>query len=156
MKSTLAIAMCLVLLGGNTRTRWYEEASRPMVIVQEVQAKEPEPEVVLIEIEPTIPEVLERIADCESGERNADGTAIAGSARHYRDDGEVVIGRLNKPELGVDVGKFQINEHFHKERAQKMGLDIYNEHDNETYALVLYKENGTRDWRSSQSCWKKE
>lgn len=153
MKGIIALAMCLGLLGGNSLIRWYEEASRPMVIVQEVMAQEPEPKVILIEVRPTVPAELARIADCESGKRNADGTAVHGSGRHHNENGEVIIGRLNRPELGVDVGKYQINEHFHGERAKELGLDLYDEHDNEAYALMLFEENGTRDWNASKSCW---
>jgi hypothetical protein len=119
-----------------------------------VYAREIEPEVVQIEVIPTIPRELQRIADCESGKRNADGTAIAGSGRHTDDDGHVIVGKLNKPELGVDVGKYQINEYFHARRAHELGLDLYDEKDNEAYALRLYEEEGMEPWLASVNCWK--
>lgn len=153
MKSIIAGALCLGLLGGIPLKRWYEEASRPLVIVQTVLAMEPEPKEVLIEIIPTVPDVLKRIADCESGERTKDGKAVAGSGRHYDEDGNVIIGRMNKPEYGVDVGRYQINEFFHAKRAEELGLDLYDERDNEKYAMHLYEQNGTNDWLSSASCW---
>lgn len=153
MKYITLGVIVLGLLGGIPLIRWYEEASRPMMIVQEVQAQEPEPKVVLIEVRPTIPPVLERIADCESGERKADGTAVRGSGRQFDENGEVIIGKMNRPELGVDVGKYQINSVFHTKHAEELGLDLYNEHDNEAYALALYRENGTKPWRASRNCW---
>lgn len=126
----------------------------PVTVVQaETVLEEPPPQVVLIEIRKTVPDVLLRIADCESGKRDTDGRAIGGSATHYDKDGNVLLGRLNKPEYGVDIGKYQINEFFHGERAAELGLDLYNEYDNEKYALMLYEENGTKDWGASRTCW---
>lgn len=126
----------------------------PVTYIAEAEADEPPlPRIVLIEVRETIPEELERIADCESGKRDKNGRAVGGTATHYDSNGDVLLGRMNKPEYGVDIGKFQINEVFHSENAQELGLDLYKEHDNEKYALMLYKANGTRDWRASASCW---
>lgn len=126
----------------------------PVTYIAEAEADEPPlPRIVLIEVRETIPEELERIADCESGKRDKNGRAVEGTATHYDSNGDVLLGRMNKPEYGVDIGKFQINEVFHSENAQELGLDLYKEHDNEKYALMLYKANGTRDWRASASCW---
>lgn len=155
MKYITYIVIVLGILGGIPLIRWYEEASQPMVIVQEALAKEPEREVVLIEVRPTIPEVLNRIADCESGSRLPDGSAVSGSARHTDETGNVIVGRLNDPRYGVDIGKYQINEHFHSQRAEELGLDLYDEEDNEEYALILYKEQGVTPWNASRSCWDK-
>jgi hypothetical protein len=130
-----------------------------MVIVQEALAKEVEEERIILiatSSRKTIPDVLERIADCESGARNTDGSAIRGSGRHTDEHGEVILGKLNRPELGVDIGKYQINEHFHGARAVELGLDLRSEADNEAYALVLYEESGTRPWKASESCWNRE
>lgn len=153
MKAITISVIVLGLLGGIPLKRWYEEASRPLVIVQTVLAMEPEPKEVIIEIIPTVPDVLKRIADCESGERTKDGRAVAGSGRHYDDDGNVIVGRMNKPEYGVDIGKYQVNEVFHAKKAEEMGLDLYDAEDNEKYALYLYEQNGTNDWGASASCW---
>lgn len=126
----------------------------PTVYVAEAESEPPpEPRTVLIEIRKEIPATLLRIADCESGERDKDGRAIGGSATHYDKNGDVLIGQHTDPKYGKDVGKFQINTLYHEARAKEMGLDIYNEYDNEKYALVLFEENGTRDWNASRSCW---
>ncbi len=123
----------------------------------EVPPEEP-PKQVLIEVvkHVEVPEVLHNIADCESGKRTKDGKAIKGSATHYSSDGEVLLGRLNDPQYGVDIGKYQVNEYFHGKRAKELGLDLYNEHDNEAYALTLYEEGGTQPWSASRSCWEQK
>lgn len=110
---------------------------------EDVPLPEPVPKVVQIEIRRTVPEILEDISVCESG------------GRHYKDNGDVVIGRLNAEGLGVDIGKYQINSVFHTETAEKMGLDLYDEHDNEKYALYLYDNQGTQPWNASEDCWGK-
>lgn len=126
----------------------------PVVYTAEAETEPPpEPETVLIEIRKTIPDALLRIADCESGKRDKDGRAIGGSATHYDENGDVLIGKHTDPQYGLDVGKFQINTLYHMERAEEMGLDLYNEYDNEKYALLLFEENGTKDWGASRSCW---
>lgn len=120
------------------------------------QAEEPPPippKVIMIEVVQTVPDIMKRIADCESGNRDEHGKAIAGSARQFTEDGEVLIGRLNKPEYGVDIGKYQINSVFHGERAKELGIDLYSERGNEKYAMLLYEANGTRDWSASRTCW---
>lgn len=131
----------------------------PYSVAYELDAEQPEePPIhkqVLIEVvkHVEVPEVLKNIADCESGKRTKDGKAIKGSATHYSSDGEVLLGRLNDPQYGVDIGKYQVNEYFHGKRAKELGLDLYNEQDNETYALTLYEESGTQPWSASQNCW---
>jgi len=125
----------------------------PTIYTVEAFEEPPPPKVVLIEIKETIPPILKSIADCESGTRDKDGRAVGGSATHYDTDGSVLLGKHTDPKYGVDIGKYQINSLYHTETAGEMGLDLYNEGDNEEYALFLYKQNGTRDWNSSKSCW---
>lgn len=129
----------------------------PYTVAYELEAEQPEepPKQVLIETVKNVevPEVLKRIADCESGKRTKDGKAIKGSATHYSSDGEVLLGRLNDPQYGVDIGKYQINEYFHGKRAKELKLDLRKEQDNEAYALMLYQENGTQPWLASIKCW---
>ena len=126
----------------------------PVIYTAEAETKPPPaPSVVQIEVREEVPDILLRIADCESGKRDKEGRAIGDSATHYDVNGDVLIGRMNAPEYGVDIGKYQINEVFHGERAEELGLDLYNERDNEAYALMLYEANGTRDWMASSSCW---
>ena len=80
---------------------------------------------------------MQQIALCESGKRQ------------FNDDGSVLRGGYNPQ----DVGIFQINEHYHLQRSKDLGLDIYTLEGNIGYALLLYQENGTRDWNWSKSCW---
>lgn len=54
-----------------------------------------------------------------------------------------------------DSGVFQINS-VHHTTTQSLGLDVKGSmYDNIEYAMMLMKENGTRDWYSSQHCWSK-
>lgn len=91
---------------------------------------------VVLDAKPSIPSILERIAFCESGNRQ------------FLEDGRVVRG----PD-GHDIGKFQIRETVHLKDAQKRNIDIYSEQGNTAYALILFERNGTRDWNASRHCW---
>jgi hypothetical protein len=115
--------------------------------VHEAEAA-PEPKVVLIEVHP---EQLDRIADCESGARNKDGSAVKGSARHSDDKGVVITG--THAEVGIDVGWCQLNTYYHLDEARELGLNIFEEGDNKTYCRKLYKEQGTEPWTASKECW---
>lgn len=86
----------------------------------------------------TVPEILEKIAYCES------------EGKHFDEKGEVVLGR-NKH----DIGKYQINALYWKELADKLGYDIYTEEGNRAMALELYHRFGTDPWKSSKRCWNK-
>lgn len=82
-----------------------------------------------------IPALLD-VAFCES------------TLRHYDKDGNVLRGR----EVKADIGLMQINETFHREAAEKLGLNIDLVDDNIAYAKVLYLKNGLRDWKASWPC----
>jgi hypothetical protein len=82
-----------------------------------------------------LPLALQAVAICESG------------ARHE------VKGKVIKSKTG-DYGIMQINSKVHKARAESLGYDIYNGNQNMAYALLLYRENGLRDWSASAKCWK--
>jgi len=55
--------------------------------------------------------------------------------------------------IGVDVGLWQINSHFHEDAALALGYDIYRMEDNLEYGFRLLKAEGTRPWKSSAYCW---
>ncbi len=71
--------------------------------------------------------------------------------RQYGKDGSVLRGIENN----LDVGLFQINEHYHLERAEKLGYDIYSVEGNMAYARLLFNEEGPTPWSSSSPCWGK-
>lgn len=101
---------------------------------------------------PTKAQILEDIADCESGKRLPNGKAVKGSARHYAPSGQVLMtGNTNK---SVDVGKYAINSVWFK-KATELGLDITKEDDNKAMAMWIYENRGTEDWYPSKSCWRK-
>lgn len=86
-------------------------------------------------------ELLERIAVCESG-------GYQFYPEGHPKEGQLVVSHTN------DVGKYQINVHYHLERSQQLGLDIYTEIGNTEYAYLLFAEQGSNPWSASESCWK--
>lgn len=129
-------------------THSFDLEARPSVVEYNVVQAAVEPKEILIEVHPA---QLDRIADCESGIRNPDGTAVEGSARHFDKNGGVILG--DDASVGIDVGWCQINTAFHKEKASELGLNIFEEEDNKTYCRKLYKEQGSQPWSASKSCW---
>lgn len=105
-----------------------------------------QPEGVLTEEVPlqTLLPPLKYICACEST-GSATGTPV-----HIR-NGKVIQGKINP----LDTGICQINLHYHKTDARKMGLDLWKEQDNITYANHLYRTQGSQPWNWSKSCWGK-
>ncbi|KKT29965.1 hypothetical protein A3G55_03340 [Candidatus Giovannonibacteria bacterium RIFCSPLOWO2_12_FULL_44_25] len=83
------------------------------------------------------PEILEKIAFCES------------QGRHFDENGKVLIGGINKH----DIGKYQINSLYWRELAERLGYDIEAEEGNEAMAIELYRRYGTAPWKWSKKCW---
>ena len=81
--------------------------------------------------------VLAEVARCES------------KFRHFGKNGDIIRGEVNSK----DVGVMQINEHYHKATASKLGLNIYSLDGNLAYAKQLYEREGTQPWISSSKCW---
>jgi len=81
--------------------------------------------------------VLAEVARCES------------RFRHFGKNGDIIRGEVNSR----DVGVMQINEHYHKATAAKLGLNIYSLDGNLAYAKYLYDREGTQPWVSSSKCW---
>jgi len=131
----------------------YKELTQPVIYIAEANELEVEETVILIGTEYKKKEYtnLQRVADCESGIRNADGSAVPFSARQYDDDGSVVHGNAGTI-VGEDIGAWQINTYFHLERARSLGIDIYSESGNERYAKILFHEAGGAPWSASRSC----
>lgn len=63
--------------------------------------------------------------------------------------GNVIRGRVNSS----DVGVMQINEYYHSDTAENMGLELTNFEDNMAYAKYLYDREGTQPWSASKACW---
>jgi hypothetical protein len=81
--------------------------------------------------------ILVAVAQCES------------NFRHTDEDGEILRGVANY----YDIGVMQINERFHLDEANKLGLDIYSIAGNLEYARYLYENEGVIPWDASSSCW---
>lgn len=84
--------------------------------------------------------ILVEIARCES------------TFRHLDQNGEIIRGKVNKGDLGL----MQINEYYHAEKAEELGLDLKSLEGNMAYAKYLYDREGSKPWNSSSKCWKKE
>lgn len=83
--------------------------------------------------------VMIEIARCES------------HFKQFDKDGSIHRGVVNDQDLGV----MQINEHYHGDTAQKLGLDLYTIQGNVAYAKYLYNKEGVQPWSSSSPCWSK-
>lgn len=69
--------------------------------------------------------------------------------RHTDSNGNILRGVVNKG----DVGVMQINEYYHLEDSQELGIDIYSIEGNLEYARHLYEKQGLKPWNSSKKCW---
>ena len=79
--------------------------------------------------------ILTEIIQCES------------SWSQFWTDGTVKISSGN-------IGLAQINRWAHHEEYERLGLDPNDPLENLSFALILYKRNGVRDWKQwSGSCW---
>ena len=81
--------------------------------------------------------VMARVAYCES------------KFTQFEDDGRVLRGRVTP----ADVGVMQINEGYHLEDSQELGLDIHTLEGNVAYAKYLYEKSGVQPWDASSHCW---
>ncbi len=81
--------------------------------------------------------ILVDIARCES------------TFRQYDSNGEIIRGKVNN----ADVGVMQINEKYHGEKADELGLNIYTVEGNVAFAKYLYYKYGAEPWKSSSKCW---
>lgn len=83
--------------------------------------------------------ILSKVAFCESRYRQFDA------------NGEVLRGVVNTQ----DVGIMQINEFYHLDKSQELGLDIYTLEGNLAYAQYLFDTQGLSPWVHSSKCWSK-
>lgn len=84
--------------------------------------------------------VMDRIAQCESG------------GKQFGKHGQVII-NINTNGT-YDQGKYQINS-IHNGTATNLGYNLATEEGNEGFAYWMYENLGTRDWYSSEKCWRK-
>jgi hypothetical protein len=81
--------------------------------------------------------ILADIAWCES------------RMRQYGPDGSIFRGKA----VHEDVGIMQVNTHYHGEKAEELGYDLYTLSGNLAYAKYLYEKQGVKPWKSSKPCW---
>ena len=105
-------------------------------------------EIKYIERDAVIPKIMQRIADCESG----DGSLNSG--KQFLKNGDIV---KNVNTNGTtDVGKWQINlSPEHIVAISKLKVDVLTEKGNQDFALYLYENEGTGPWSASAKCWRR-
>lgn len=69
--------------------------------------------------------------------------------QQFNSDGEVLRGKVNNK----DVGTMQINEYWHLDEANNLGIDIYTTKGNILFARYLYDKYGLQPWINSEPCW---
>lgn len=90
-----------------------------------------------VTLKPPLPEILKRIAFCES------------SGQQYEADGTVRVGKVDKEDRGL----WQINSRYHGAEAKALGYDIETPQGNEDMARYLLAHEGTAPWSASRKCW---
>lgn len=55
----------------------------------------------------------------------------------------------------IDYGAMQINNYFHFDTMNNLGLDYYDEYDSLEYGIRLYSIEGLKPWGASKQCWSK-
>ena len=109
------------------------ESLVPTVVLE---AKPPSPSI-------AVPDILNKIALCESGGTQFSSSGSLVENKNYRDG----------IHWSSDWGLFQINDYYHLASSEALGLDIMTEDGNTKYALLLYNNAGTTPWVPSQKCW---
>jgi len=87
--------------------------------------------------------ILDKIALCESNNK------------HFDTNGQVLVRGNTNGRASVDVGSYQINVMYHGKKATEMGLNLFDQQDNRTYAVYLFETQGTEPWSASKKCWAK-
>lgn len=65
--------------------------------------------------------------------------------------GQVLV-KANK-DKSIDVGRYQINVYHWGKVASDKGLNLFNEKDNETFAIWLFENYGSEPWSASKLNW---
>jgi hypothetical protein len=123
----IGISAVLIQIAQYTSTVRYAQAKEaPTVVLIEIKEKTVEEKI--RETFPEAPDLMVKVATCESGMKNVPGL------------------------LSDDGGIFQINQ-VHLERLKALGLDRFNIDDNIMFARMLYDERGLTPWNNSKYCW---
>lgn len=51
-----------------------------------------------------------------------------------------------------DRGPFQINDYFHKQTMESIGLNYYDQYDSLEYGFMLLSSQGVGPWKASARC----
>ena len=101
---------------------------------------------------PTIPPVLERIAQAESHKSHFCTEALVKASMCKKHEVGQVLQHVNT-NGSIDIGYYQINS-VHGATAAKLGYNLTIEADNKAFAEWLYANEGTEPWYSSEHNWR--
>lgn len=144
--SIVAVSLLASVYSGGTNIKSMTQDNPAYVVAPIVLADNLEPKPVITPstvVEDVVKDyfkdipVLAKVAKCESQFRQVDA------------NGDVLRGTANQ----FDVGVMQINEKYHLDRSENLGMDIYTLGGNLEYARALYNQSGTAPWSSSKACW---
>ncbi len=124
--------------GANFNLPSIVKSSSQIAIAEEITIDNLTPEEYVKKYFSDIPVLIE-VAKCESRFRQQDKS------------GNTLVGEVNE----FDKGVMQINEHYHLDRAEKLGYDLHTIEGNTAYARFLFEKEGLRPWKSSSPCWSK-
>lgn len=105
-----------------------------------------------IEQPKVIAPVLVRIARAESHNSHYCTPELVKAKMCAKSEVGQVLVRSNNNKT-IDVGRYQINVYYWGAKASQMKLNLFNEQDNETFAIWLYENQGTEPWSASKKNW---
>jgi hypothetical protein len=121
---------CLLIVG-------FIGAELTMAFLPKAAEAEPEERTVQV-IDESVPEVLHRIAECESG------------SQHFDAKGNVLRGKKDRN----DIGRYQISITYYGAKAMEMGYNLFDEKENEAFAIWIFENEGSDPWVKTKKCWK--
>jgi hypothetical protein len=121
-----------VTLTGSLAVNNIEYVAEAKVVEPSVEWTEERIKEAIRETFPEQPDLLVRVASCESS---------------------FLPDAYNPKNGSHDGGVFQISEKYHGERLKELGLNPYDVRDNLAYARLLYEESGLKPWAASKRCW---
>lgn len=102
----------------------------------------------------SIAPVLVRIAKAESHNSHFCTIELARVKMCAKSEVGQVLVRTNKDGT-ADAGRYQINLYHWGKVASDKGLNLFDEQDNEEFAVWLFETRGTVDWEASRKEWNK-
>lgn len=112
------------------------------------------PAVTTPESQKTLDEEIKRLSKKYGQDKKLVRKIIDCEGRLY-DNGEWEVHQNYDKWMSKDFGPIQINDHWHKEKMDKLGMNIYDWRDSLEYGVMLLKNQGLEPWNASRVCWSK-